>query len=252
MPSREQIAASIEKTLCEGMARLSEHDAEHIEVARELWQAYVQATHPTRLKKPKTHAAAIHYATSKLLGLGLTQRTIASIYRVSSGGVSRTYRRIWQRLDLDAGLAAARADATTAHALAGARRPLDALELRTALEGMLAQEDREGLAVLWREHAPECVAHGRPEALDEIATLLLGCHPELSVEILEERIGALIDRGSRSHYRQAAILLELLERAYGAANMEAALADYLEMIEEEASGRPALGEELAGLLARST
>lgn len=206
------------------MQQMPAHEDHHVAAALAMWSDYVETLHPHhRIRKPKTHAAAAHYAISKALGIKLTQRALAGRYHVSSGKISRTYRVIWDTLDLRrddprysrAALQAAPEDDATPHALAALLRD-DAI-------------DREDL-----------MAHLRATG-EALQAALEGGAAEAAHALLEETAGALLSSVPASPRRAEhlelrrdamALLLEVGLAAFSEAPVRArtrALLDLLDL-----------------------
>jgi len=98
---RDRDGEEIARIIARGVDAISKGEDDRLEVALAIWSDY-QAKLPSnkKIRKPKTHAAGVHYATSKLLDLGVTQKKISRQYHVSTGKVSKMYRVIWDKLSL--------------------------------------------------------------------------------------------------------------------------------------------------------
>lgn len=101
MSRRDKDGEEIARIIARGIDALSKEEDDRLDVALAIWADY-QAKLPSNkaIRKPKTHAAGVHYATSKLLDLGVTQKKISRQYHVSAGKVSKMYRIIWDKLAL--------------------------------------------------------------------------------------------------------------------------------------------------------
>lgn len=71
--------------------------------AFQLWMEYLFSIFPLhpKLQNPSGWAAALHYATSKLLHLNQSQKEVANLYGVSMSVVSRNYKNLNDVLTLD-------------------------------------------------------------------------------------------------------------------------------------------------------
>ena len=248
MPSRADIARTIAHELTHGMQRAEGHDATQVETAQRLWGAYVEATHPRKLKKPKTHAAAVHYALSKSLDLGLTQKRIARIYSVSKGGISRIYRHIWRTLDLDAGIARFEPERSDLDLSALSDTDPSPQELRHLVSHLSARRDASALATIWQDHAPLCLDSLSLQALTQIAIVCEPAHPSLAAEIAEIVAARHVDGATRTHYRSACEALALAKRARLASGEAHLFSEFITFLWEDAGEGPLRQEmQKAGL-----
>ena len=82
------------------------HNASFMPFAFQLWTEYLFSIFPLHpaLRNPSGWAAAVHYATSKLLFLNQTQKEVAEIYGVSVSVVTRNYSHLNRILSIEARL----------------------------------------------------------------------------------------------------------------------------------------------------
>ncbi|MEM1348374.1 MAG: hypothetical protein AAGI01_07470 [Myxococcota bacterium] len=237
----EEIAAE----LVAGMRGHTQHTQEHIDAALAMWHAWADCVHPRYIKKPKSHAAAAHYAFAKAMGLGMTQREIARIHRVPKSRITRFYKVIWDDLDLDAGLGSLLERAPDPAARVASDDLMRVEEIHVALAQLLARGRTRDLVTLWRTHAAECAELLDLERLDHLAAALVEREPEVAAEIYAHLAMAHIDRGTRKHYEGAASMLERHGEALQRAGMTLGHQDLVRAIWQDAHARPVLREVLA-------
>jgi len=241
-------AARVEEIAAElgaGMRRHGEHTDEHIDAALAMWHAWAALTHPRYIKKPKSHAAAAHYAFAKAMGLKMTQREIARVHRVPKSRITRFYRAIWDDLKLDHGIAQLLSEAPDVAERVASPDPMSAEELRAAAAQLTARGRADALATLWRVHADECAELLELDRLKHVADALGGDDPEVAAEIYAHLAMAHIDHGTRKHYVSAAEMLELHAGALERAGMGLGHEELVRAIWEDAEGRPVLREVLS-------
>ena len=269
---RDKDGRAIARIFADGIDAISANEDDRLQVARAIWDDY-QATLPShkKIRKPKTHAAGVHYAMSKLLGLGVTQKTISRHYHVSSGKVSKMYRIIWAKLSLEvddpryasaaleaseisemseappgsstspAGTPTSHTDASTALPTAGL---LAQVEVRALMARAISADSLDQIRTLWQEHARDCVTRGSHPSLMKMARACAthGDH-ELAIEILEELAAHHIDQKTRKQYELAATTLVALRDLYKQAELELGWGDFFAILKETTSSLKSLHEE---------
>lgn len=105
VPLRDTEVPETEWQVIERVTQVADkHNASFLPFAFQLWMEYLFSIfplHPT-VRNPSGWAAALHYATSKLLFLDESQKDVAKIYGVSVSLVARNYKNLNDILSLEA------------------------------------------------------------------------------------------------------------------------------------------------------
>jgi tetratricopeptide (TPR) repeat protein len=104
VPLHDKEVPEEEQRVIEMVSRISgNYDASFLPFALQLWMEYLFSIFPLHppVKSAAAWAAALHYATAKLLYIKASQKEIASIYEVGISALSRNYRRLNDILEIE-------------------------------------------------------------------------------------------------------------------------------------------------------
>ncbi|WP_027414851.1 tetratricopeptide repeat protein [Aneurinibacillus terranovensis] len=104
VPLHDQEIPDEERRVMEIIGRVVDNgDVSFLPFALQLWMEYLFAIFPLHpaVRNTASWAAALHYATARLLHMDLTQKRVAALYQVPLSSVSRNYRSLNQVLEID-------------------------------------------------------------------------------------------------------------------------------------------------------